>query len=196
MPDRHPSPSPSSIAAVGFALTAYPIGVERGYVTRAEAARRVLTTLRFFDTAPQGPEPAGRTGHRGFFYHFLDMKTGVRMNANVELSTIDTTLLLAGVLFCQSYFDRASADEAEIRALAERIYGRVDWTWAAKDSADRPHGLAARDRTLPGGVADLRRVDDPVPAGARLADAPAARRAPGARTRPIGSSRTTAGRRT
>ena len=133
VPDRYPSPSPSSIAAVGFALTAYPIGVERGYVTRAEAALRVLTTLRFFDTAPQGPEPAGRTGHRGFFYHFLDMKAGVRMNANVELSTIDTTLLLAGMLFCQSYFDRPSADEAEIRALAERIYGRVDWTWAAKD---------------------------------------------------------------
>jgi hypothetical protein len=133
VPDRHPSPSPSSIAAVGFALTAYPIGVERGYVSRADAARRVLTTLRFFDTAPQGPEPTGRAGYRGFFYHFLDMQTGVRMNANVELSTIDTTLLLAGVLFCQSYFDRPGADEAEIRALAERIYGRVDWAWAAKD---------------------------------------------------------------
>jgi hypothetical protein len=133
VPDRHPSPSPSSIAAVGFALTAYPIGVERGYVTRSEAAQRVLTTLRFFDTAPQGPEPAGRAGHRGFFYHFLDMKTGARMNAHVELSTIDTTLLLAGVLFCQSYFDRPSTEETEIRALAERIYGRVDWTWAARN---------------------------------------------------------------
>jgi hypothetical protein len=133
VPDRHPSPSPSSIAAVGFALTAYPIGVERGYVSRADAAQRVRTTLRFFDTAPQGPEPAGRTGHRGFFYHFLDMKTGARMNANVELSTIDTTLLLAGVLFCQSYFDGTGSEEAEIRALAERIYGRVDWTWAARN---------------------------------------------------------------
>jgi hypothetical protein len=117
---------------VGFALTAYPIGVERGYVTREEARARVLTTLRFFDAAPQGPEPAGRTGHRGFFYHFLDMKTGHRSGPNVELSTIDTTLLLAGVLFCQSYFDGSDAGETAIRDLAERIYARVDWTWAAR----------------------------------------------------------------
>jgi hypothetical protein len=131
VPDRHPRPSPSSIAAVGFALTAYPIGVERGYVTRAEARARVLATLRFFDQAPQGAEPAGRTGHRGFFYHFLDMRTGHRAGANVELSTIDTTLLLAGVLFCQAYFEGDDAEESAIRDLAERIYARVDWAWAA-----------------------------------------------------------------
>ena len=131
VPDRHPSPSPSSIAAVGFALTAYPIGVERGYVTRADAAARVLLTLRFFDEAPQGPEGEGRTGYKGFFHHFLDMRTGHRSGQGVELSTIDTTLLLAGVLFCQSYFDGPRADERAIRELAERIYSRVDWTWAA-----------------------------------------------------------------
>ena len=62
--------------------------------------------------APQGPEPTGRTGHRGFFYHFLDMKTGLAQRPDVELSTIDTTLLLAGMLFCQSYFDRAGAGRA------------------------------------------------------------------------------------
>ncbi len=131
VPDRYPSHSPSSIAAVGFALTAYPIGVERRYVTRAEARTRVLATLRFFDQAPQGPHAEGRTGHNGFFYHFLDMKTGHRVGPNVELSTIDTTLLLAGVLFCQSYFDGPDADERAIRELAERIYSRVDWNWAA-----------------------------------------------------------------
>jgi hypothetical protein len=134
VPDRWPSPSASSIAAVGFALTAYPIGVERRYVTRAAAAERVLKVLRFFDTAPQGPEPVGRTGHRGFFYHFLDMRTGHRSAPDVELSTIDTTLLLAGVLFCQSYFDRPGPDETAIRELAERIYARVDWNWAAPRS--------------------------------------------------------------
>jgi hypothetical protein len=132
VPDRYPSPSPSSIAAVGFALTAYPIGVERGYVTRAEARARVLSTLRFFDRAPQGREREGRTGHQGFFYHFLDMKTGHRSGPDVELSTIDTTLLLAGVLFCQSYFDGPQDDERAIRELAERIYARVDWNWAAR----------------------------------------------------------------
>ena len=131
VPDRYPSHSPSSIAAVGFALTSYPIGVERGYVTRAEARARVLATLRFFDQAPQGPEPEGRTGHHGFFYHFLDMKTGHRSGRDVELSTIDTTLLLAGMLFCQSYFDGPDAEERAIRDVAERIYSRVDWNWAA-----------------------------------------------------------------
>ncbi|HVG09065.1 MAG TPA: glucoamylase family protein [Thermoanaerobaculia bacterium] len=129
IPDRWPTPSFSSVAAVGFGLTAYPIGAERGWITREEARRRVLTTLRFLETAPQGPEPTGRTGHKGFFYHFLDMKTGTRFET-VELSTIDTTLLLAGALFCQSYFARDDPEEEEIRQLAETLYRRADWTWA------------------------------------------------------------------
>ena len=128
-PDRAPTPSFSSVAAVGFALTAYPVGVERGYVSRSAAAGRVLATLRFLWTAPQGPESSGRTGHHGFFYHFLDMTTGTRFET-VELSTIDTALLLAGVLFCQVYFDGSAPDELMIRAYADSIYGRVDWTWA------------------------------------------------------------------
>jgi len=128
-PDRAPTKSFSSVAAVGFALTAYPIGVERGWITREQARERVLTTLRFFWNAPQGPDPAGVTGHKGFFYHFLDMETGLRFG-QVELSTIDTTLLLAGVLLCQSYFDGADAGEAAIRAYADSLYERVDWQWA------------------------------------------------------------------
>lgn len=128
-PDRAPTQSFASIAAVGFALSAYPVGVERGYVTRADAAARVLTTLRFFWHAPMGPEATGRTGHQGFYYHFLNMADGSRFET-VELSTIDTALLLAGVLFCQVYFDRDNAQEREIRALADSIYGRVDWNWA------------------------------------------------------------------
>src|SRR5437879_1102453 len=117
-PDRAPSPSFSSIAAVGFALTAYPIGVERGYITRAQAAARTVTTLRFFWTAPQDSSISGATGYHGFFYHFLDMSTGLRFQ-NVELSTIDTSLLLAGVLLSQSYYDAADPVEAEIRRLAD-----------------------------------------------------------------------------
>jgi hypothetical protein len=128
-PDRYPTPSFSSIAAVGFALTAYPIGVQRGYITRAQAAERTLTTLRFFWRAPHGPAAAGVTGHQGFFYHFLDMQTGLRFQT-VELSTIDTSLLLGGVLFAQSYFDGSDATETEIRALADSLYRRVDWRWA------------------------------------------------------------------
>src|SRR5712664_4207892 len=127
-PDRSPTPSFSSIAAVGFALTAYPIGVERGYVTRAAARDRVLATLRFFWTAPQDSS-ASPTGYHGFFYHFLDMTTGQRFQT-VELSTIDTALLLAGVLTCQSYFRGTDPGETEIRAVAESIYARTDWQWA------------------------------------------------------------------
>jgi hypothetical protein len=127
-PDRTPNPPFASIAAVGFALTAYPVGVERGYVSRTDAAQRVLATLRFFWRAPQGADSAGVTGYRGFFYHFLDMESGLRYR-NTELSTIDTALLLGGVLFSQQYFDSATADEMEIRALADSLYRRVDWTW-------------------------------------------------------------------
>ena len=85
-PDRWPTKSFSSVAAIGFALTAYPIGVERGYVTRSQAADRTLTTLRFMYRAPQGEQTTGITGYKGFFYHFLDMATGLRFE-KVELST-------------------------------------------------------------------------------------------------------------
>jgi hypothetical protein len=129
VPDRSPKPSFSSIAAVGFGLTAYPIGVERGYITREQAVERVLATLRFFRDAPQGPQASGVTGYQGFFYHFLDMNRGERYR-QVELSTVDTTLLLAGMLFCQSYFDRGDPGESEIRALADDIYARANWQWA------------------------------------------------------------------
>ena len=129
VPDRWPTRSFSSVAAVGFGLTAYPIGAERGWITRAQARERTLATLRFFWTAPQGPARAGVTGHRGFFYHFLDMEAGRRF-ATVELSTIDTGLLLMGVLLAREYFDRAEPAEREIRALADSLYFRADWRWA------------------------------------------------------------------
>jgi hypothetical protein len=128
VPDRWPTKSFSSVAAIGFGLTAYGIGVERGYVTRAAAADRVLTTMRFMYRAPQGSQPTQVTGYKGFFYHFLDMDTGHRFR-DVELSTIDTSLLLAGVLFCQSYFTQQNPTEVSIRAYADSLYTRVDWQW-------------------------------------------------------------------
>jgi hypothetical protein len=127
-PDRYPTKSFSSVAAVGFALTAYPIGIERGYVSRAAAADRTLTTLRFMYRAPQSSQATEVTGYKGFFYHFLDMDTGYRFK-DVELSTIDTSLFLAGVLFCQSYFTGATPVEASIRAYADSLYERVDWSF-------------------------------------------------------------------
>lgn len=129
VPDRWPTPSFSSIAATGFGLTAYLVGAERGFITREEAAKRALTTLRFFNKAPQGDGATGVTGYKGFYYHFLDMKTGLRFQ-QVELSTIDTGWLIAGVLSCQSYFDGASNVEVAIRNCADSLYRAVEWDWA------------------------------------------------------------------
>jgi len=128
VPDRWPTPSFSSIAAVGFGLTAYCIGAERGYVTREAARTRVLDTLQSLLSMPEGPQPAGVSGYHGFFYHFLDMNTAARYK-DVELSTIDSTWLFAGVLVCQSYFDRDDPVEAQIRDAAERLYARAEWDW-------------------------------------------------------------------
>jgi hypothetical protein len=139
VPDRYPTPSFSSIAAVGFALTAYPIGVERGYITREQARERVLTTLRFFYSAPQGEGASDAAGYKGFFYRFLDMTTGLR-SGPIEVSTVDTALLLGGVLFCQSYFDSSNDDETAIRRLADEIYRRVDWRWAQARPPAISHG--------------------------------------------------------
>lgn len=128
VPDRWPGSGPSSIAAVGFGLTAYCVGVERGYITRDQAVERVRTTLQFFWNAPQSEDPTAATGYRGFFYHFLDMKTGLRYR-DCELSSIDTALLMAGVQTCREYFDGDNPAEQEIRKLADSLYGRVEWTW-------------------------------------------------------------------
>ncbi|MEW6509814.1 MAG: glucoamylase family protein [Bacteroidota bacterium] len=130
-PDRSPTPAPASMAAVGFALTTYPVAAERGIITRPQAAERVLNTLRHLYTLPQGNQPQGVAGYRGFFYHWLRLSDNAR-EWNCELSTIDTGLLMAGVLFCQSYFDRANRNEKEIRRLADTLYRRVDWSWLSE----------------------------------------------------------------
>jgi len=129
VPDRWPTKSFSSIAAVGFGLTAYGIGAERGYVTREQARDRVLATLQSLLAMPEGPQATNVSGYHGFFYHFLDMETAARFK-QVELSTIDSTWLFAGALFCQSYFDRDDPSERAIRDAAEQLYDRAEWDWA------------------------------------------------------------------
>ena len=138
VPDNTRAGAPCSIAATGFALASYPVGVERAFITRDDAIGRVLTTLRFFWNSPHGEEPDA-TGYKGFFYHFLDMKTG-RRNRDCELSTIDSAFLIAGALTAGAYFNRDSDAEKEIRNLAEALYRRVDWRWAQNGKDTVTHG--------------------------------------------------------
>ena len=128
-PDRYPSRPFASIASVGFALTAYPIGIENGWVSRTQAVDRTLTTLEFFRDLPQGRRATGTAGYKGFYYHFLNMDNGLRRNTRVELSSVDTALLMMGVLFAQSYYDGDDPREKKIREIAEVLYKRVDWTF-------------------------------------------------------------------
>ncbi|HEX8339212.1 MAG TPA: hypothetical protein VF621_20995, partial [Pyrinomonadaceae bacterium] len=112
----HPSHRIASSAATGFGLTALCAGAERGWVTRAEARGRVLTTLRFF--AERAPR------ERGWFLHWMDAATGERRWQS-EFSSIDTALLLAGVLTARQCF----REDPEVVRLATLIYGRVDFGW-------------------------------------------------------------------
>jgi hypothetical protein len=138
---------PCSIAATGLALAVYPVGVERGCMTRAAAVQRVLATLRFFWNSEQGTG-ADATGYRGFYYHFLDMQTG-RRAWECELSTIDRTFLLAGALSAGSYFNGDGADEKEIRDLADALYRRADWAWAQVDGGAVSLGWTPEKGFLP-----------------------------------------------
>lgn len=129
---------PASIAATGLALAAYPVAVERGFMSRSAAVERTLNTLRFFWNSPQGTEPDA-TGYKGFYYHFLDMQTG-RRAWQCELSTVDSAFLLAGALTAGIYFDVDTADEHEIRTLADSLYRRADWQWAQNKGKTLTHG--------------------------------------------------------
>jgi hypothetical protein len=116
----------ASIAATGFGLTALCIGEHRGYISRTDALERVFATLRFlWRKLPN---------HRGFFYHFANFETGERM-FDSEVSSVDTAILLCGVLMCRQYFRHPAVAE-----LAELIFNRVDWTWLSEDTSLLTHG--------------------------------------------------------
>ena len=120
--------APCSIAATGLGLAAFAVAAARGFLPRDEAAARTLATLRFLRDSRQGEEPDA-TGHRGFYYHFLDLATGRRI-WDCELSMIDTAILIGGVLTSGRYFAAGADDEREIRQLAGFLYERIDWPWA------------------------------------------------------------------
>lgn len=128
IPDRSTTASPCSIAAVGFGLSAITIGIDHGWITRAEGRSRVRMTLQTFWDKPQGAAVAGVIGYRGWFYHFIDMRTALR-TWSCELSSIDTALFLAGAIHAREYFDGNDDDEVAIRSLTDALLGRVDWEW-------------------------------------------------------------------
>ena len=130
MVDRGASGSPASITGTGFALTAWPIGAERGWISREQARDITLRTLRFIEQLPQGEQRSGTSGYRGFYYHFLDMETGLRLRDwDAELSTIDTTWLQMGMACAQGWFDRDEEKEREIRVLVQQLLDRTEWDW-------------------------------------------------------------------
>ncbi|MES1260738.1 MAG: glucoamylase family protein [Acidobacteriota bacterium] len=133
---RHPGDGlVASIAATGFGLTALCIGQKRGYISFQEARNRVIAALRFlWKSMPN---------HRGFFYHFAHQKTGERI-WDSEISSIDTAILLCGVLTCRQHFRHA-----EINRLASDIFNRVEWTWLSEDTMLLPHGWAPETGFLP-----------------------------------------------
>lgn len=130
--------SPASIAVAGFALSAYTVGVDKGWISRTDAVACTLRTLRWFMQSDQSGS-SDATGYKGFYFHFLDMSTGRRM-WNCELSVIDTALLLAGMLTSRVYFSGNDAEETSLRGLVDALYARVDWRWAVTKSGTLSHG--------------------------------------------------------
>ncbi len=132
--DRSTATSPASIAAVGFGLSAICTGIDHGWVTREEGRARVRSTLETFWYGPQGSGTGGIIGYKGLFYHFLDMNTATR-TWDCELSTIDTALLFGGILDARQYFAGSDTGDVAIRALADSIYRRADWSFARNSSS-------------------------------------------------------------
>lgn len=125
MKDRAEEGAPASIAATGFGIPCFAIGAERNWITREQAAQITLNILNFFLNAPQDESLDG-VGYKGFYYHFLRMDTGKR-EWNCELSSIDTGLLMMGIIFARNYFNLDNEVEKDIRSVAGILLERVDW---------------------------------------------------------------------
>jgi hypothetical protein len=123
--DRASDWAPCSIAATGFGIPSLAIGVEREWITREQAAQITLNMLNFFMNSPQNTDPIG-VGYKGFYYHFLRMDTGKR-EWNCELSSVDTGILMMGIIFARNYYASDNEIEKQIRLLAGKLLDRVDW---------------------------------------------------------------------
>ncbi len=125
--DRAANWAPASIAATGFGIPSFAIGAERKWITREQAAEITLKMLRFFTNSVQSAD-TNATGYKGFYYHFLKMSSGTR-EWKCELSSIDTGILMMGILFARNYYNLGNTTEAEIRSLAATLLGRMDWSF-------------------------------------------------------------------
>ncbi|MFO7574608.1 MAG: glucoamylase family protein [Bacteroidales bacterium] len=123
--DRSASWAPSSIAASGFGLPCFAIGVERDWMPHEQAAQITLNMLKFYANSTQSADTSA-AGHEGFYYHFHWMDTGTRAWQS-ELSTVDTGLLLMGIIFARNYYDKDNEVEEEIRSIANFLLERVNW---------------------------------------------------------------------
>lgn len=123
--DRTAAWAPASIASTGFGIPSFAVGVERGWITREEAAQITLNMMNFFVNSHQSADTLA-AGYKGFFYHFLRMDTGLR-EWRCELSSVDTGLLMMGILFARNYYDRDNKTEKEIRSQASLLLKNIDW---------------------------------------------------------------------
>ena len=137
VPDIWPAHSPCNLSNIGFALVAYGVGAERGWITRREAREITLTTLKFFDSLPMGSSRKGVAGYRGFYYHYLDLESGLRATDSTEISCIDVALLHLGFLFSAVWFDGDSQEEAEIRKLAHKLVNLAEWDWFQRNGTQK-----------------------------------------------------------
>ncbi len=125
----------ASVAATGFGLTALCIGAKRGFVPQQDALVRLFIALRFlWRKVPN---------HRGFFYHFANIDTGERV-WDSEVSSVDTAILLCGILTCREYFRHP-----DVAKLVDLIFNRVDWSWLSEDTSLLPHGWTPEFGFLP-----------------------------------------------
>ncbi len=126
----------ASIASSGFGLTAICIAEKRGYIGHTEARLRVVRALSFlWRKLPT---------HRGFFFHFANINTGERV-WDSEVSSVDTAILLCGVLTCRQHF----SEDQDISQLAHAIFDRVDWGWLAEDTELLSHGWSPEQGFIP-----------------------------------------------
>jgi hypothetical protein len=139
--DRAASSAPASIAATGFGIPSLAVGVERGWVTREEAAAITLNILNFFSESAQSADTAA-TGYKGFYYHFLRMNSGTR-EWQCELSSVDTGLLMMGIIFARNYYNLDNDTESRIRSLSTFLIERVDWDFMLMpDTGDFPRQIS------------------------------------------------------